>query len=75
MTNLKKQITTSSMSPPEASPLRLTHRRSMIDLADEDLDSRIISFLNQSPVGDGGQWDMAVNILGQSHLPFYTDCR
>jgi bleomycin hydrolase len=36
----------------------------MIDLADEDEDSRIVSFLNQSPVGDGGQWDMAVNILG-----------
>lgn len=38
--------------------------RNMIDLMDEDLDSRIVSFLNQSPVGDGGQWDMAVNILG-----------
>lgn len=36
----------------------------MIDLVDEDLDSRIVSFLNQSPVGDGGQWDMVVNIVG-----------
>jgi hypothetical protein len=38
----------------------------MIDLADEDEDSRIISFMNQSPVGDGGQWDMAVNLIGSS---------
>lgn len=37
----------------------------MIDLKDETTDSRIISFLNQSPVGDGGQWDMAVNVLGR----------
>ena len=39
--------------------------RSMLDLADEDEDSRIISFMNQSPVGDGGQWDMAVNLIGK----------
>jgi len=37
----------------------------MLDLADEDEDSRIISFMNQSPVGDGGQWDMAVNLIGK----------
>jgi bleomycin hydrolase len=41
----------------------------MIDLAGEDEDSRIVSFLNQSPVGDGGQWDMAVNILGMRPCP------
>jgi len=34
-----------------------------IELATEPLDSRIIGFLNTSPIGDGGQWDMAVNIL------------
>ncbi|EJU04279.1 peptidase C1B bleomycin hydrolase [Dacryopinax primogenitus] len=35
----------------------------MLELVDEPLDSRLISFLNTSPIGDGGQWDMAVNIL------------
>lgn len=38
----------------------------MIDLADEPADSRIISWLNMAPVNDGGQWDMAVNLLGGS---------
>ncbi|ORX34978.1 peptidase C1B, bleomycin hydrolase [Kockovaella imperatae] len=35
----------------------------MIELADEPNDSRTVSFLNREPLGDGGQWDMAVNIL------------
>jgi bleomycin hydrolase len=37
----------------------------MSELADEALDSRIVSYLNQAPVNDGGQWDMAVNIIGE----------
>ncbi|CAG8437640.1 11912_t:CDS:2 [Funneliformis mosseae] len=35
----------------------------IIDLADEDIDSRIIQYLIQAPVNDGGQWDMVINIL------------
>lgn len=42
----------------------------MIDLADEPLDSRVISWLNQAPVNDGGQWDMAVNLLGMFRFVF-----
>lgn len=35
----------------------------LIDTADEDLDSRIVSFILSDPVGDGGQWDMIVNLV------------
>lgn len=35
----------------------------LIDTADLDLDSRLVSFILSDPVGDGGQWDMVVNIL------------
>ncbi|CUM66488.1 uncharacterized protein PRCAT00004154001 [Priceomyces carsonii] len=35
----------------------------IIDTADEDLDSRLVSYLLSSPVGDGGQWDMIVNVI------------
>ncbi|CAG8541165.1 12332_t:CDS:2 [Funneliformis caledonium] len=35
----------------------------IIELADEDIDSRIIQYLIQAPVNDGGQWDMVINIL------------
>lgn len=35
----------------------------MLDLTDETLDSRLVSFLNEAPVNDGGQWDMAFNLL------------
>lgn len=35
----------------------------MLKLSDEPLDARIITFLNEAPVNDGGQFDMAVNIL------------
>ncbi|KAJ9097809.1 hypothetical protein QFC19_006677 [Naganishia cerealis] len=35
----------------------------MLELNDEPLDARIVTFLNQEPVNDGGQFDMAVNIL------------
>ncbi|KAK4685454.1 bleomycin hydrolase, partial [Tremellales sp. Uapishka_1] len=37
--------------------------RNVLDLVDEPLDGRLISFLNEAPVNDGGQWDMAVNII------------
>lgn len=35
----------------------------MLELSEEPLDARIITFLNEAPVNDGGQFDMAVNIL------------
>ncbi|RIA82425.1 peptidase C1B, bleomycin hydrolase [Glomus cerebriforme] len=36
---------------------------SMIELANEDIDSRLIQYLIQAPVNDGGQWDMVINLL------------
>lgn len=38
---------------------------SILDTADEDIDSRIISSINSSPVEDGGQWDMIVNLVSK----------
>jgi bleomycin hydrolase len=38
---------------------------SILDTADEAVDSRIVSALNASPVGDGGQWDMIVNLVSK----------
>lgn len=35
----------------------------MIDLADCDVSDRVVQYLLSSPVGDGGQWDMFVNIV------------
>jgi len=35
----------------------------MIELADEDVDSRLIQYLITAPVQDGGQWDMVINLL------------
>lgn len=35
----------------------------MLDLADEPLDSRVIQYLLEAPLNDGGQWDMAVNLI------------
>ncbi|WVF69407.1 hypothetical protein IAT40_004184 [Kwoniella sp. CBS 6097] len=35
----------------------------VLDLLEEPLDGRLLSYLNQAPVNDGGQWDMAVNII------------
>lgn len=35
----------------------------MLELTDEPLDGRLMSFLNMAPVNDGGQWDMAFNIV------------
>lgn len=38
---------------------------SILDTADEDVDSRLVSALSASPVGDGGQWDMVVNLVAK----------
>lgn len=35
----------------------------MLDLVDEPIDGRLISFLNASPINDGGQFDMAINLV------------
>ncbi|KAH9808253.1 peptidase C1B, bleomycin hydrolase [Melampsora americana] len=35
----------------------------MLDLIEEPIDSRIISHLSSSPLGDGGQWDMVVGLV------------
>ena len=35
----------------------------MIDLAGEDINDRVVQYLLQSPVGDGGQWDMFINLI------------
>jgi bleomycin hydrolase len=36
---------------------------SILGTLDEDTDSRLISWLMQSPIQDGGQWDMFVNLV------------
>ncbi|KAK6436353.1 bleomycin hydrolase, partial [Oleoguttula sp. CCFEE 5521] len=36
--------------------------------ADQDIDSRLVSTLSSSPVGDGGQWDMLVNLVAKYGL-------
>lgn len=36
-----------------------------IELADEPLEGRLWSFLNGAPLSDGGQWDMAYNLVGE----------
>ena len=35
----------------------------MIRLIDEPFTSRLFTFLNQAPMGDGGQWDMMANLV------------
>lgn len=35
----------------------------MIDLAHEDVSDRVVQYLLSSPVQDGGQWDMFVNLV------------
>lgn len=35
----------------------------MIDLAKEDIDDRVVQYLLQDPVGDGGQFDMLINLV------------
>lgn len=34
-----------------------------IDTADLPLDDRVVTHLNNEVISDGGQWDMAVNLL------------
>lgn len=36
---------------------------SVLDTVKEPLDGRLVSTLMSSPVGDGGQWDMAANLV------------
>jgi bleomycin hydrolase len=36
---------------------------SVLATADEPVDSRLLTALNADPVGDGGQWDMIVNLV------------
>ena len=36
---------------------------SVLANADEPLDGRLLTALNADPVGDGGQWDMIVNLV------------
>lgn len=38
---------------------------SILDTTGEDVDSRLVSALMASPVGDGGQWDMIVNLVSK----------
>ena len=38
---------------------------SVLDTVGEDVDSRLVSALMASPVGDGGQWDMIVNLVSK----------
>jgi len=38
---------------------------SILDTAGEDVDSRILGALMAGPVGDGGQWDMIVNLVSK----------
>ena len=35
----------------------------ILDTTDEELDGRLVQTLMSSPVGDGGQWDMAANLV------------
>lgn len=41
---------------------------SILDTVSEDIDSRLIQELMASPVGDGGQWDMAANLVNKYGL-------
>ena len=41
---------------------------SVIELIDKDYDDRTLTFLLQNGVGDGGQWDMFVNIVNKYGL-------
>lgn len=34
-----------------------------IELADRELDDRLVQYLSVAPLNDGGQWDMVVNLL------------
>eukprot|EP00753_Platysulcus_tardus_P000027 PLAT10019.1.p2 GENE.PLAT10019.1~~PLAT10019.1.p2 ORF type:complete len:517 (+),score=253.90 PLAT10019.1:30-1580(+) len=38
---------------------------SIMDTASEPVDSRLVQYLLQAPVNDGGQWDMLVNLINK----------
>jgi bleomycin hydrolase len=40
----------------------------ILDTVDDDLDSRLVQTLLQSPVSDGGQWDMVYNLVNKYGL-------
>lgn len=47
-----------------------------IELADRELDDRLVQYLSIAPLNDGGQWDMVVNLLeryGVVPLPIYPE--
>ncbi|KAG2185495.1 hypothetical protein INT44_002288 [Umbelopsis vinacea] len=35
----------------------------MIDLAEVDVNDRVVQYLLQTPINDGGQWDMFINVV------------
>ena len=37
----------------------------MLDVIDEPLDGRVVSYLLQDPMGDGGQWDMFRSLVAK----------
>jgi bleomycin hydrolase len=40
----------------------------MIDMADRDVDDRTIAYMVAHPVGDGGQWNMFINLVRKHGL-------
>lgn len=38
---------------------------SILDTADEDIDNRLVAAIMATPVSDGGQWDMIVNLVAK----------
>lgn len=40
----------------------------ILETADEDVDSRLVTAIMASPVGDGGQWDMIANLTAKYGL-------
>lgn len=40
----------------------------IIETADRDLDDRLVAFLLEGPLGDGGQWNMFVNLVKKHGL-------
>ncbi|KAG8771249.1 hypothetical protein FRC15_003543 [Serendipita sp. 397] len=47
-----------------------------IELADKELDDRLVQYLSAAPLNDGGQWDMVVNLLeryGVVPQPIYPE--
>lgn len=45
---------------------------SVLDTADQPLDGRLMQKLMSGPVGDGGQWDMAANLVRKYGLVPHT---